>query len=104
MATPLDWLLMVLGTLGALGHGMIFPLYAILFGDMANIFGGYRPACLGFPPPPPGTPVVTNAMFNDQIADIALRFLYMALGAFVASYLQQACWSLAGNRCARLSG
>ena len=38
-ADSTDILLMILGTIGALGNGISFPIMSILFGDLTNSFG-----------------------------------------------------------------
>lgn len=97
-ADKFDYLLMALGTLGGLGSGMMFPLFSILFGDFSNLFGGYMPGCT-LPPGasvPPG--YIDDAEFSSQINGMALQFLWLALGAGAAAYLQQTCWAWTGNR------
>lgn len=37
-ATPLDWFLMVIGAVAAVGGGLAAPLSMLLFGDFVNIF------------------------------------------------------------------
>ncbi|KZS17965.1 ABC transporter, subfamily ABCB/MDR [Daphnia magna] len=39
-ASPTDFVLLVLGTLGAIGTGICFPIMLILFGDITNAFVG----------------------------------------------------------------
>jgi hypothetical protein len=45
------------------------------------VFGTYLPPCLGFPPIPG---FMTEAEFNRAVSDIALKFLYLAIGEFPA--------------------
>lgn len=42
MAEPLDYLLMAVGTLAAVGHGMVLPGMFIVFGGMINAFGKFQ--------------------------------------------------------------
>lgn len=88
-ADKLDYLLVFLGVVGGLGSGVFLPLFAILFGDFANAFGQYWPACFG-PSPLPYS--MSEDQFSRLIGGIALRFLYLGIGACVAGALQQGCW------------
>ena len=63
--------------------GAALPMWALLFGDLVNAFG--NPA----------------ANFMDEIIKLSLAFFYLALGAFVASYMQMAMWMWVGSRQAR---
>lgn len=38
-ADKIDILLMIIGTIGAIGNGLSMPLMTILFGDLVNSFG-----------------------------------------------------------------
>eukprot|EP00882_Tetradesmus_deserticola_P007854 GHRQ01008267.1.p1 GENE.GHRQ01008267.1~~GHRQ01008267.1.p1 ORF type:complete len:535 (+),score=185.88 GHRQ01008267.1:384-1988(+) len=94
-ADRLDWLLLVLGVIGGLGSGVFLPLFAIVFGDFANAFGQFWPACFG-PSPLPFT--LSEGQFSRLISDIALKFLYLGIGACVAGGLQQASWTYTSVR------
>ncbi|XP_051141939.1 ABC transporter B family member 4-like [Andrographis paniculata] len=79
-----DWwdkILMLLGTLGAVGNGLNPPLMAFLFGDMADAFGST-----------PKDEVV------PLVSKVALKFVYLALGCGAAAFLQVACWMITGER------
>lgn len=39
-ADPLDQLLMLVGTVGAIGNGISMPLMTLIFGNMIDAFGG----------------------------------------------------------------
>eukprot|EP00192_Tetraselmis_astigmatica_P000802 CAMPEP_0117691884 /NCGR_PEP_ID=MMETSP0804-20121206/25998_1 /TAXON_ID=1074897 /ORGANISM="Tetraselmis astigmatica, Strain CCMP880" /LENGTH=1263 /DNA_ID=CAMNT_0005505227 /DNA_START=142 /DNA_END=3933 /DNA_ORIENTATION=+ len=82
-ATAWDWLYIVLGTIGGLGNGAALPIWAVLFGDLVNTFGAS----------PDG--------FMDEIIKLSMSFFYLALGSFVASYMQMAMWMWVGSRQAR---
>lgn len=56
------------------------PIFAIIFADFTDVFGG------------------TSNDFMKDVQTIALNFLYLAIGAMFASYLQSAMWMWAGHR------
>lgn len=56
----------------------MLPLFAIVFGDFTNVFGTYIPPCFGLPPIPG---FMTDQEFNRAVSDIALKFVYLAIGA-----------------------
>ena len=98
-ADALDWLLIVLGVLGALTNGAMLPLFTVIFGDFTNAFGSYVPECVlppssGLRPPT----LMSDAAFTTLVSGIALKFFYLALGAAGAGFVQQACWSWSGTR------
>lgn len=57
---------------------VMLPLFAIVFGDFTNVFGTYIPPCFGLPPIPG---FMTDQEFNRAVSDIALKFVYLAIGA-----------------------
>jgi len=81
-ATREDWILIILGSIAALVNGAGMPLFSLLFGEIADDFG------------PNNSPddVV------DAAGDLALKFLAVGVGSFIASYLSFACWMIAGER------
>ncbi|KVH94550.1 AAA+ ATPase domain-containing protein [Cynara cardunculus var. scolymus] len=67
-----DHMLMIAGTLGAIGNGICMPLMTILFGDLIDAFG-------------------QNQNTNDVVhvvSKVSLKFVYLAIGAGVASFLR----------------
>ncbi|CAL9779779.1 unnamed protein product [Musa acuminata subsp. burmannicoides] len=81
-ADSTDVILMVVGSLGALGNGLALPLMTVLFGDLIQSFGG-------------------ASDIHDvlrRVSKVALEFVYLAVGAGVASFLQVACWMATGER------
>nr|KYP57750.1 ABC transporter B family member 21 [Cajanus cajan] len=88
-ADPLDHLLMLLGTVGAIGNGVSLPLMTLIFGNMINAFGGNK-----------NTDEVV-----DEVSKASLKFVYLAVGTFFASLLQLTCWMITGERqAARIRG
>ncbi|KAF8086458.1 hypothetical protein N665_0625s0023 [Sinapis alba] len=77
-----DVLLMIAGSIGAIGNGLGFPLMSVLFGDLIDTVG-------------------RNLFTNDiveLISKICLKFVYLGLGTFAAAFLQVACWVITGER------
>ncbi|KAL2338875.1 hypothetical protein Fmac_013321 [Flemingia macrophylla] len=72
-ADPLDHLLMFMGTVGAIGNGVSMPLMTLIFGNMINAFGGNE-----------NTDEVVN-----EVSKASLKFVYLAVGTFFASFLRK---------------
>ncbi|XP_059435947.1 ABC transporter B family member 21-like [Corylus avellana] len=88
-ADSTDILLMIIGTIGAMGNGICMPLMTVLFGDLVNSFGQNQ----------------NNNDVVDVVSKVALKFVYLGLGAAVAAFLQVACWMVTGERqAARIRG
>lgn len=71
-ADSTDIWLMIIGTIGAIGNGVCMPLMTILFGDLIDAFGQNA----------------SNARIVDVVSDVALRFVYLAIGAGIAAFLR----------------
>ncbi|XP_073139316.1 ABC transporter B family member 4-like [Henckelia pumila] len=76
-----DKILMIAGSIGAIGNGLCLPLMTILFGELIDSFGQ-------------NTPTDTVAI----VSKVALKFVYLALGCGAAAFLQVACWMITGER------
>ncbi|KAL2535445.1 ABC transporter B family member 4 [Forsythia ovata] len=76
-----DIMLMIVGTIGAIGNGLCMPLMTILFGELIDSFGQTQ------------TEHVVSV-----VSKVALKFVYLALGCGVAAFLQVACWMITGER------
>ncbi|KAJ1393342.1 P-loop containing nucleoside triphosphate hydrolase [Sesbania bispinosa] len=88
-ADSADIMLMILGTIGAIGNGLGMPIMTLLFGQMIDSFGNNQ---FG--------PDVVN-----QVSKVSLKFVYLGIGTGVASFLQVACWMVTGERqAARIRG
>ncbi|KAJ8623580.1 hypothetical protein MRB53_032109 [Persea americana] len=77
-----DIVLMTVGTVAALANGAAMPLMTVFFGQLVNSFGG-------------------TSDINKMVAEVSkmsLKFVYLAVGAGVASFLQVACWMVTGER------
>lgn len=81
-ADSLDQILMVVGSVGAVGNGLCMPLMTILFGELTDSFG-------------------QNQASDDivsVVSKVSLKFVYLAIGCGVAAFLQVACWMITGER------
>ncbi|KAJ0699407.1 putative ABC-type xenobiotic transporter [Helianthus annuus] len=81
-ADSTDYMLMIAGTVGAVGNGLCAPLMSVLLGDLTNSFG-------------------ENQNNNDvvrAVSKVSLRFLKVAVAAGVVSFLQVAMWMTTGER------
>ncbi|CAA2979723.1 ABC transporter B family member 11-like [Olea europaea subsp. europaea] len=80
-ADSYDKILMIVGTIGAIGNGLCLPLMSILFGELIDSFGQTQ---------------TTNIV--SVVSKVALKFVYLALGCGVAAFLQVAFWMITGER------
>ncbi|KAK8693709.1 hypothetical protein V6N13_071280 [Hibiscus sabdariffa] len=88
-ADPTDILLMIAGTIGAIGNGISMPLVTIFFGELMDSFGENQ----------------RNNEVVDAVSEVALNFVYLGIGAAVAGFLQVTCWMVTGERqAARVRG
>ncbi|KAL6848608.1 hypothetical protein ACP4OV_021191 [Aristida adscensionis] len=80
-ANSTDVLLMLVGTVGALGSGMSWVIMTIIFGQLIDAFGA------------------TNAdTILPSVSKAALNFTYLAIGTGFACFLQVSCWTVTGER------
>ena len=88
----LDIILMLLGTLSAIGHGAAVPLQFIIFGDLIDEFINF------------GALVNANSTIEQpfdlegEMVQFALYYVYLAIGNLVVAYGQMAMWSLTATR------
>ncbi|KAJ8898766.1 hypothetical protein K2173_005085 [Erythroxylum novogranatense] len=88
-AKPVDVLLMIIGTVGAVGNGLSMPIMTLLFGQMTDSFGQNQ----------------NSKDVLHVVCQVCLKFVYLAVGCGVASFLQVACWMITGERqAARIRG
>ncbi|KAJ3676517.1 hypothetical protein LUZ60_003929 [Juncus effusus] len=80
-ADRLDWGLMVVGGVAAACHGLALVVYLHLFGKAINLLEEQD----------------RNLLFH-QIKERALYFLYIAIGVFIAGWIEVSCWILTGER------
>ncbi|CAA0157464.1 unnamed protein product [Arabidopsis thaliana] len=77
-----DVLLMICGSIGAIGNGMSLPVMTLLFGDLIDSFGKNQ----------------NNKDIVDVVSKVCLKFVYLGLGTLGAAFLQVACWMITGER------
>ncbi|KAG5044166.1 hypothetical protein AAZX31_03G204200 [Glycine max] len=88
-ADSTDIILVVVGTIGAIGNGLGMPLMTLLFGELIDSFGNNQ-----F-----GSDVV------KQVSKVCLKFVYLGIGTGLAAFLQVTCWTVTGERqAARIRG
>ncbi|XP_078435411.1 ABC transporter B family member 11-like isoform X2 [Wolffia australiana] len=80
-ADSTDFVLMVVGTIGAMANGVSMPLMTLLFGRLSDAFGGS-----------------TTVNVLDEVTKVSLQFVYLAIGSGVACFFQVACWMVTGER------
>ncbi|KAG4170025.1 hypothetical protein ERO13_A12G120200v2 [Gossypium hirsutum] len=84
-----DIVLMIIGTIGAIGNGLCMPLMTTILGDLIDAFGQNQ----------------SNDRVVHVVSRVALRFVYLAAGAGTAACLQVSCWMVTGERqAARIRG
>ncbi|XP_047326172.1 ABC transporter B family member 4-like [Impatiens glandulifera] len=78
-----DLWLMIAGIVGSIGNGMTMPLMTVLFGELIDSFGQNQS---------------DQANIVTVVSKVSLKFVYLALGAGGAAFLQVACWMVTGER------
>ncbi|KAG7995640.1 hypothetical protein I3843_01G120500 [Carya illinoinensis] len=76
----LDYLLMFVGTVAAVGSGSSMPFMTIIFRDTADSLEKEKD------------------LVHEVSKVFFIKFVYLALGSSVASFLQVACWTVTGER------
>ncbi len=79
---PLDYMLVLVGTVSALAAGTALPLVSIVMGDMMDVLG-------------PGT---SSPTYRSDINQIILYYVYLGLFAMLTNYLHMSCWMLTATR------
>ena len=90
-----DVLLMILGTISAVGHGAAVPLQFIIFGDLIDSFISHEKVQF-LTSQNETTDSVPD--LNVQMEDFALYYVYLAIGNLFVAYGQMAMWSLTATR------
>ncbi|KAH0660368.1 hypothetical protein KY289_029116 [Solanum tuberosum] len=81
-ADSTDIVLMIIGTIGAIGNGLSLPIMTVLFGELTDSFGQNQ----------------NNKDVLRIVTKISLKMVYLALACGVAAFLQVACWMISGER------
>jgi len=105
-----DRALQIIGAFFAIIQGGLMPSFAILFGEMLNVFfttdfsndgSGTTDDDVAATPSftlPEGFEQGTRAEFEEEVEFWCLLFVYLGLGAFVCGYIQSTCWAIHGHR------
>ncbi|PSS23647.1 ABC transporter B family member 1 like [Actinidia chinensis var. chinensis] len=82
-ADGLDWVLMVIGTIGAVVHGSSLPLFLRFFADLVNSFGSNA-----------------NNMdkMTQEVVKYAFYFLVVGAAIWASSWAEISCWMWTGER------
>ncbi|CAM6099091.1 unnamed protein product [Calypogeia fissa] len=83
-ADGIDVLLMIVGSIGAIGAGVAQPLMTLLFGELINAFGQNY--------------ATSTHRLVHEVNKVVLDFVYLGIGCGVGAYLEVACWTIAGER------
>ena len=79
-ATRKDYFYIIFGTLAAIADGTSLPLFALFFGSIPNTF-------------------ISGS--GDEIVhaggQVALKFVYLGIGSFIAAYFGFVCWMIVGE-------
>ncbi|CAL2231095.1 unnamed protein product [Prunus armeniaca] len=81
-ADGVDKLLLVLGTLGSIGYGLMTPLMMLVLSRVINEYGG-------------------GTFFNDVVDKYSLRLLFVAIGVGISAFIGFAegiCWTGTAER------
>ncbi|XP_068663118.1 ABC transporter B family member 21-like [Aristolochia californica] len=81
-ADPIDVALMTVGTVAAVANGAAMLLMTLILGNMINSFGQTTDI---------------NQLVHE-VAKVSLDYVYLAVGAGVASFFQVTCWVVTGER------
>ncbi|XP_040374774.1 ABC transporter B family member 11 isoform X1 [Rosa chinensis] len=77
-ADSMDYLLMSVGTISAIGNGLCMPLLTIIFGDLITSF----------------RETGNNKRVADAVSKVALKYVYLALGGAAAAFLRKSIGSV----------
>ncbi|PIN20100.1 Multidrug/pheromone exporter, ABC superfamily [Handroanthus impetiginosus] len=80
-ADSTDKILMIVGSIGAIGNGVSLPLMTVIFGQLVDSFGENQ-----------------SRDIVRVVSKLALKFVYLAVGCGVAAFLQVASWMITGER------
>ncbi|XP_059632044.1 ABC transporter B family member 11-like isoform X1 [Cornus florida] len=81
-ADSTDHVLMLVGTIAAIGNGICMPLMTVLIGDVINSFGQN----------------VNSKNVVHEVSKVSVKYVYLALGSGLAAFFQVVCWMVTGER------
>ena len=93
LSQPIDYLYMLLGTIGSIGSGISMPIMAFLSSDLFSDIGNTSESIS--PDQIDEMREVVKKSMNKQVK----RFLLFGVMAFVSNFLNVCFWSLVGQRC-----
>eukprot|EP01025_Chloroclados_australasicus_P040714 TRINITY_DN4266_c0_g1_i9.p2 TRINITY_DN4266_c0_g1~~TRINITY_DN4266_c0_g1_i9.p2 ORF type:complete len:248 (+),score=15.29 TRINITY_DN4266_c0_g1_i9:85-744(+) len=79
-ADRVDIVLIIFGFLGAVVNGLTLPAFTVIFGELVNELGEDSPN------------------LTEQVNDLALYFVYLAIVSWAASYFEVGFWMWSGAR------
>ncbi|KAK4480468.1 hypothetical protein RD792_013541 [Penstemon davidsonii] len=84
-ADRLDWVLMVVGSIAAAAHGTALVVYLHYFAKIIQLLRFH------------GSNVDSDELFN-RFTELTLSIVFIAVGVFVAAWIEVSCWILTGER------
>uniref|UniRef100_A0A672J3I9 ATP-binding cassette, sub-family B (MDR/TAP), member 4 n=1 Tax=Salarias fasciatus TaxID=181472 RepID=A0A672J3I9_SALFA len=88
-ADGVDILMIIVGTLMAMGHGVVLPLMCIVFGDMTDM-SFYRHVFILLKS--------TVRTLEEDMTGFAIDYAIMGAAVLIVAYLQVSLWTLAAGR------
>ncbi|KAK5627872.1 hypothetical protein RRF57_003587 [Xylaria bambusicola] len=92
--TPLDYALLIVGTISSIGAGIPFPILGILFGQLVDDLNGATCAAES------GTGSQSPDEYQAAINQKVILVVAVALAQFALIYIYGVCWNLFGERLA----
>ncbi|KAI3328499.1 multidrug/pheromone exporter, ABC superfamily [Ustulina deusta] len=92
--TPLDYVLLIIGTIASIGAGIPFPILGILFGQLIDDLNGATCATEG--DTVSRSPEEYQAAINQKVILVVVA----AVAQFALIYIYGVCWNLFGERLA----
>ncbi|TGZ80675.1 multidrug resistance protein 1 [Ascodesmis nigricans] len=89
---PLDYLLIVVGTIVAIAAGAPFPLIGIVFGELVDDLNSTTCSEDLYP---------DTSWLRKGVNEKVLLIVYITIANFCTIYIHSACWSLVGERLVR---
>ncbi|PIO70844.1 ABC transporter, ATP-binding protein [Teladorsagia circumcincta] len=101
LATPVDYVFLVAGTLASFIHGAGFSVLGIVLGGMTTVFLRAQNSefVLGTViRDPKGLPGISKEDFDDQVTMYCFYYLGLGFAMFATSYIQIVCWETFAER------
>nr|XP_020462921.1 multidrug resistance protein 1-like [Monopterus albus]XP_020462922.1 multidrug resistance protein 1-like [Monopterus albus] len=97
-ADSMDILMLLIGTVMAMAHGVVLPLMCIVFGDMTDSFIKDTSIPSFNFSNPNFTFIPMNSTLEEDMTDYAIKYSIMGAVVLVAAYLEVSFWTLAAGR------